>query len=83
MSLLRRLFSPKKENHSESLCDLEKCAYCGAVTSVPVSQPIESRPNFISGCGQLCPECFAKLCDSFEAQEENSHIINSVLNKTE
>lgn len=59
---------------------MEKCVNCGKQTTVPADAPIESRPNFISGCGQLCPDCYARLCDSFE-DDESSKLISSVLSK--
>ena len=81
MSLFKKLFLPKKEVSSFVSGDMEICVHCGTVTSVPVSMPIESRPNYISGCGQLCPECYAKLGDSLD--DNDAQLVCAVLEKGE
>lgn len=55
-----------KLNKQASLCDIlkagyhskyEKCILCGAVTNVPIASPIDQRPDYLPGAGQLCREC--------------------------
>lgn len=82
MSLLRKLFSSKKESRTDRTCETEKCIYCGANTTVPVSAPIESRPNYVSGCGQLCPECYAKLCDAV-LDDEGERLMTAAIKRSE
>lgn len=35
----------------------EKCVVCGAVTRVARTIPIDMRPDYLPGAGQLCREC--------------------------
>ena len=51
----------KKENKCE---EYECCVICGAVTSIPVSLPINIRVNYVVGCGQLCEECGNQYIDN-------------------
>lgn len=37
--------------------ELERCVICGALTSVPVSMPVDWRENYEIGFGQICAEC--------------------------
>lgn len=55
-----------KNNTQKSLCDIhktedhnkyEKCVLCGAVTKVSKTTPIDQRPDYRPGAGQLCREC--------------------------
>lgn len=83
LNIFKKLFFTKKTDTTQHQSQWEKCVYCGAQTTVDVSAPIESRPNFISGCGQLCPECYAKLCSNSELDCEDSRLVSAVLNKAE
>lgn len=81
MSLLNKMISHKKVAPSTDSYGMELCACCSAVTSVPISQPIETRSNFVSGCGQLCPECYAKLC-SYAPKDKDIQIVNAAFKKS-
>ena len=35
----------------------EICVLCGNITEVKVDEPIENRPMYMPGAGQLCEEC--------------------------
>jgi len=37
----------------------EACVICGAATQVPVTAQVCDREDFVSGVGQLCPDCAA------------------------
>lgn len=39
----------------------DKCVICGADTGVPQSTPVDERKRYISGCGQLCRDCYFDL----------------------
>lgn len=40
---------------------MERCVLCGAVTEVPVDQPVSERKCYIPGAGQLCSDCCREL----------------------
>lgn len=55
-----------KINKKKLLCDIfkpydcnkyEKCVLCNAITKVPKTTPIDQRPDYLPGAGQLCREC--------------------------
>ena len=37
--------------------EFERCVMCGALTSVPISMPVDWRENYEIGLGQICAEC--------------------------
>lgn len=37
--------------------EYEICAFCGAVTDVPILTPVDMRENYEIGFGQLCQKC--------------------------
>ncbi len=41
----------------------ELCVGCYAETQVDVGTHIDKRLHYIEGAGQLCPECWGKLCE--------------------
>ncbi len=45
----------------EKILDAEECVLCGAYTEVDTNLAVESRPNYIVGCGQLCEDCYKEL----------------------
>ncbi len=81
MSFLSKIFREKKTTSVSRQSEMEICVECGATTSIPVSMPIDMRPNFVSGCGQLCPECFSKLGSSLD--DEATQLVSAVLGKNE
>ena len=40
--------------------EFERCVMCGALTSVPISMPVNWRENYEIGFGQICAECAKK-----------------------
>lgn len=38
----------------------EDCVLCNTSTDIPTITPIELREGYISGIGQLCPECASR-----------------------
>ena len=47
----------------------ERCVSCFADTGIPKDMPIEKRKHYIVGCGQLCPDCYAKIKLNSESKE--------------
>ncbi|MBQ8549769.1 MAG: hypothetical protein IJ426_00320 [Clostridia bacterium] len=41
--------------------EIECCILCGKSTGVCVYTPVEQRAFYITGCGQLCAECYNNL----------------------
>lgn len=39
----------------------EYCVSCKCNTEIPLLTPINQRPYYISGVGQLCQECWKKI----------------------
>ena len=39
----------------------DKCVLCGKETQYSKSTHIDSRHNYIEGCGQLCDDCGKKV----------------------
>lgn len=48
-----------KQPPNESI--FETCVCCGKKISVQKDTPIEKREYYLSGAGQLCSDCYAKL----------------------
>ena len=38
--------------------DLEDCVSCLIQTEVRESEPIDQRPNYVEGTGQMCASCY-------------------------
>lgn len=47
-------------NNAPVIEEFERCVMCGALTSVPISMPVDWRENYEIGCGQICAECAKK-----------------------
>lgn len=47
----------------------ERCVSCFADTGIPKDMPVEKRKHYIVGCGQLCPDCYAKIKLNSESKE--------------
>ena len=39
----------------------ETCVLCGKPIGILRSVPVQSRADYVEGCGQLCPECAQKV----------------------
>ena len=48
--------------------EFERCVMCGALTSVPISMPVDWRENYEIGCGQICAECAKKQRKAIERE---------------
>lgn len=47
----------------------ERCVSCFADTGIPKDMPVEKRTHYVMGCGQLCPDCYAKIKLNSESEE--------------
>ena len=47
----------------------ERCVSCFADTGIPKDMPVEKRKHYVMGCGQLCPNCYAKIKLNSESEE--------------
>ena len=47
----------------------ERCVSCLADTGIPKDMPVEKRKHYVMGCGQLCPNCYAKIKLNSESEE--------------
>lgn len=47
----------------------ERCVSCFADTGIPKDMPVEKRKHYVIGCGQLCPDCYAKIKLDSESEE--------------
>ena len=47
-------------NNTPNTEEFERCVICGALTSVPISMPVDCRENYVIGLGQICAECASK-----------------------
>ncbi len=56
--LEKKTGSPNNASDSQ---EFERCVMCGALTSIPVSMPIDMRNNYEIGLGQVCDKCANKL----------------------
>ena len=50
--------------HSKFQKKYEICICCGNETDIEISTPVERRLGYISGCGQMCKECYEKSKDN-------------------
>lgn len=41
--------------------EIEKCVCCGKDTAYTFSIPIQERRYYVSGCGQLCEQCYSSV----------------------
>lgn len=48
----------------------EKCVICGKNTSVDKNKIISERKHYIIGCGQLCDECYKKVENKMEYNDQ-------------
>ena len=56
---LEKIYS---EQHKEKYAEkMDKCVLCGALTDIPMMQPVGERRYYIAGAGQLCRECCMEL----------------------
>ena len=50
------------EQHKKDYAEkTERCVLCGALTDVPIQQPVSERKYYIPGAGQLCRKCCMEL----------------------
>lgn len=47
-------------NNTPNTEEFERCVMCGALTSVPISMPVDWRENYEIGLGQICAACAKK-----------------------
>lgn len=47
-------------NNTLNTEEFERCVMCGALTSIPISMPVDWRENYEIGMGQICAECAKK-----------------------
>ena len=47
----------------------ERGVSCYADTGIPKDMPVEKRKHYVIGCGQLCPDCYAKIKLNSESEE--------------
>lgn len=40
----------------------ERCVLCGKTTDILLSLPIDLRDYYVEGCGQLCRDCWQRVC---------------------
>jgi len=52
------VYNTKKD--AESPTDL--CVMCGKNTGIPKETPVDGRPFYVEGAGQLCTECGKRYC---------------------
>lgn len=36
----------------------DKCVLCLKTTDMQTNRPVATRPHYVEGCGQLCPDCW-------------------------
>lgn len=39
----------------------EKCACCHLELDILKDVPVDLREHYVTGCGQLCPECYERI----------------------
>jgi hypothetical protein len=39
----------------------ETCVLCGETVNIPINMPVDFRPDYIEGAGQLCSDCRRKV----------------------
>ena len=40
----------------------ERCVLCGQTTDIPLSLSIDLRVYYVEGSGQLCRDCWQRVC---------------------
>ena len=50
-----------KEVINPEIIEYEKCVLCEKETNVKKNEKIEYRSHYVTGVGQLCPECFKEI----------------------
>ena len=58
-----------KDPHAEKY---ERCVLCGAITTIPISTPVDQRENYEIGMGQLCADCASTL----KSKTEQAHTLS-------
>lgn len=48
------------QNINEVLIN-EVCVSCNTVTEVLVTEPVQNRPHYVEGAGQLCEKCYTQI----------------------
>ena len=71
---MNKHFFNNNSNHFTNENDTETCVYCGEKTTVRICTPIEERPNYLSGCGQLCPKCYGKFSAGLLLDEDMQNL---------
>ena len=51
----------RKKINSPDNAETEKCILCGKDTYISVATPVTIRKYYLSGCGQLCEDCYHRL----------------------
>lgn len=59
----------------------EKCVICHKTLDITCDTPIQERGNYISGCGQLCEDCYYETVISQESYELSPGQLNYILKK--
>lgn len=58
----------------------EKCVICGGGTGIVASVPVKERKRYISGCGQLCEDCYYSLyLNTDDRGSDNSDLLGDGL----
>ena len=67
-------------NNTPNTEEFERCVMCGALTSVPISMPVDWRENYEIGLGQICAECAKKQQKALEREHTltNAQILQAV-----
>lgn len=55
-------------NNTPNTEEFERCVMCGALTSVPISMPVDWRENYEIGLGQICAACAKKQREATEQE---------------
>lgn len=53
--------SEKKTGERPGMEEIERCVLCGNETGVARSTPVDLRPDYVEGAGQLCHACAIRL----------------------
>ena len=49
--------------------DYERCVLCGNLTNVKKNTPLEYRPHYVIGAGEICEECAEQLKENDDPNE--------------
>lgn len=41
--------------------ETDVCVVCGEDTLIPKDRPVDLRPNYVEGAGQLCSKCWNEV----------------------